>query len=63
MLIFPEVKIKFVSLGWIVFNKIPQNKLLIDSKNLLLMVLEAGSPSSSCWHGRILVKGLFFDHN
>ena len=40
-------------------HEISQPGWLTNSRSLLLIVLEAGSPRSGCQHGRVLVKVLF----
>lgn len=46
--------------GWDYYNKIPETEWIINNRNWLLTVLDAGRPTSACQHGQVLVMSLFW---
>ena len=46
-------QVLLVSVCWSCYNKIQQTGWLINNRNSLLTVLEAGSLRAGCWHGQV----------
>lgn len=44
------------------YDTIPQAGWLLNDRNLLLTVLEAGNPRLRCQHGHLLARPLFLLH-